>query len=201
MKGEIYKITNLVNGKSYVGQTRIGYKKRMVEHIWTAGRGRSSTPLYKAIRKYGADAFLIELLDVVDEDQLDMAEVNWIEKIRCLAPDGYNATTGGNSRKQYCEESKIKTSEKLKGKKRPPHVVEKIAAALKNRKISADQMRQLHEKNTGSKRTPEQRARISAGRAGKGMSAEGDTNNRKYQREYKRKKTAEKILADMKNDS
>jgi hypothetical protein len=52
MKGHIYLIRNLINGKGYVGQTTKTVTARFSEHRYEAGRGTEYV-LYRAIRKYG----------------------------------------------------------------------------------------------------------------------------------------------------
>lgn len=58
MFGHIYKITNKVNGKAYVGKTTDTVQVRWGEHLKDSKRKRcANRPLYRAIGKYGADAF------------------------------------------------------------------------------------------------------------------------------------------------
>ena len=61
---KIYKITNSINSKVYIGQTAYSLKKRFSEHINRAKSEPSITrPLYNAIRKYGAENFIIEEIE------------------------------------------------------------------------------------------------------------------------------------------
>lgn len=59
MKGSIYKITNLINGKVYIGQTTQPIEKRFKSHCYKDG----CTKLYNAMKKYGKSNFSIELLE------------------------------------------------------------------------------------------------------------------------------------------
>lgn len=102
--GTIYVITNLVNGKQYVGQTNGNYMKRFQEHLKSLTRkDRYNAPLYCAIRKYGADNFKCDLLEIVPFDKLDEREQYWIEKLGTYR-SGYNATAGGQYNKSYYTE-------------------------------------------------------------------------------------------------
>lgn len=83
----IYLVTNLVNGKRYIGKTSQELKDRWYQHCKNAEYGHD-TYLYRAIRKYGADSFIVEKLC----DGLDREEVALIET---LSPE-YNMTRGGD---------------------------------------------------------------------------------------------------------
>ena len=59
--GSIYKITNTVNGKAYIGQTiHDAEKTRIRDHL--NGTGNGSRLVRRAINKYGKDAFTYEIL-------------------------------------------------------------------------------------------------------------------------------------------
>lgn len=54
----IYKITNVINDKVYIGQTVRNLEERMAEHF-----RHDNTVIDKALKKYGKDAFKIEIID------------------------------------------------------------------------------------------------------------------------------------------
>lgn len=58
----IYKITNQINGKSYIGKTNlVSVQERFKEHIYDSKRTRmEKRPLYSAMNKYGSENFKIE---------------------------------------------------------------------------------------------------------------------------------------------
>lgn len=90
----IYVITNLINGKQYVGQT-VRFKERMWEH---ENDPRSQSVLHQAIQKYGADNFTADILEEVDDKNLlDELEIKWIVKLNTFH-FGYNMTKGGDGR-------------------------------------------------------------------------------------------------------
>lgn len=109
MIGIIYKITNLLNNKLYIGQTTQELKKRWNDH---KKRGAKSCPALKAaIGKYGKENFKIEEIDNASTiEELNIKEEYWIKFYNTIAPNGYNLTSGGNS-KLATEETKRKMSQ------------------------------------------------------------------------------------------
>lgn len=105
----IYKMTNMVNGKVYIGQTVRSVEERMLEHY------RHDTILVdKAIQKYGKDNFSVEVIDTAATiDELNAKEQYWIEQYDSITPNGYNQCAGGDNTMGYHhrEESKQKMSE------------------------------------------------------------------------------------------
>lgn len=94
MSGHIYLITNKVNQKKYVGQTRTTIKERYKKHIKTSCT--SNRHLYCAMRKYGIENFILEELEYVEDDnQLDIREQYWINYYNSYY-NGYNETKGGS---------------------------------------------------------------------------------------------------------
>lgn len=72
----IYKITNIVNNKIYIGQTR-NVDDRWYKHNYNALSGRKGH-LYDAMRKYGLENFTIEVIEECDDDIVDDREKYWI---------------------------------------------------------------------------------------------------------------------------
>jgi len=105
--GEIYKITNIVNQKCYIGQAlcspndpkRGGSYKRFNDHISYALKGRDDCPkLCKAIRKYGKEVFIYEVLLSCNQEFLDDYETKFVE-LYDSCNKGYNILPGGQYRK------------------------------------------------------------------------------------------------------
>jgi hypothetical protein len=93
--GCVYLATS-PSGKQYVGITIRTVEARWVEHCREARAGRGYA-LHSAIRKYGDDAFTIEvLLETDDEQALFAREVTEIHERQCVTPLGYNITKGGD---------------------------------------------------------------------------------------------------------
>ena len=96
----IYKITNTVNGKVYIGQS-VHIKQRWKNHkkdaFWENGPDYHY-PLYKAIRKYGYDNFKFEIVEKCEKDELNQREQFYIQQYLSFQRKyGYNQTMGGDS--------------------------------------------------------------------------------------------------------
>jgi group I intron endonuclease len=108
--GIVYRIFNVENGKSYVGQTVRSLEERWKEHLsYVAG---SKRPLYRAMRKHGVGSFVLtKLCDAFSQKELDDAELYFGELFHALAPDGYCLKLG-EGKGRHCEETKLKIREK-----------------------------------------------------------------------------------------
>ena len=91
MYGVVYKITNNISGKSYVGQTKRDVKVRFREHSRC-----KTTILGKAIHSYGIENFSIEIIEKAETRQeLDEKEIYYIKLLNTIKPNGYNQCKGG----------------------------------------------------------------------------------------------------------
>ena len=89
-KGIIYKITNNLNGKIYIGQTTRTIQERFSEHV------KANTKLGRDIRKFEEKNFTVEVIEQCENaEQLNEREIFWIEKFDCKSPNGYNIMKGG----------------------------------------------------------------------------------------------------------
>lgn len=94
----IYKITNEVNNKIYIGKTLLTPEQRFKEHILDSKRNsEEQRPLYSAMNKYGIEKFHISTIEECDPDHLNEREKYWIEYFGSFK-NGYNATVGGDGR-------------------------------------------------------------------------------------------------------
>lgn len=94
----IYRLTNLLNGKKYIGMTKRDCELRLQEHIHEGIRGVSQFPIHQAIRKYGEGNFLFEvLLQTKQRKHIKQLEIDMIvENKSHITQHGYNKTWGGD---------------------------------------------------------------------------------------------------------
>lgn len=114
MASLIYKVTNKVNGKVYVGQTTQSLPQRITEHRSRLNAGERNHKLYLAMRKHGFENFEFETLCcAVDERFLDELEIQFIKEFNSYNR-GYNSSEGGGS---ISPETRAKLSRIFKGRK------------------------------------------------------------------------------------
>lgn len=124
----IYKITNIVNNKCYIGQSA-NLGKRIKKHIDTLlNHSNRNEHLQNAYDKYGPGSFTIEIIEECDESMLDEREIFWIDFYKSYDKNfGYNKTkggTGGNSYLELYSEEELevvsrKKSKNVKGERNP----------------------------------------------------------------------------------
>lgn len=92
----IYKITNSINNKIYIGKTNKTIQQRFQEYIQDSKRERNEKrPLYDAMNKYGIENFYIEQIEECSLEEASEREKYWIEYYNSFKY-GYNATLGGD---------------------------------------------------------------------------------------------------------
>ena len=168
----IYKTTNIINGKFYVGQSLYDDPKYL-------GGGNL---IKKAIKKYGKENFHKEIIDICfSRDQLNEREVYWIEKLDSRNPSvGYNMAKGGPAF-HITEDSKKKISNTLKGKytgensyrygiKLTDQHKNCISESNKGKKISDETRKKISESNLGKVLSLETRKKLSEKHKGKSLS-------------------------------
>ncbi len=108
----IYKVTNKLSGKCYIGQT-----VNKMEQRWSAHkRKKCCTALSAAIQKYGSNAFDVEVLETcLSLEEMDFLEIYYIKFYDSLAPNGYNLHTGGANH-TVSDETREKQSKSHRGK-------------------------------------------------------------------------------------
>lgn len=118
----IYKITNIKNGKIYIGQTKYSVESRFSKHCSNSRSSKESYKrlyLYKSINKHGLDNFKVEPIveGNFNKVMLDELEKHYIRLYNSTNPTkGYNSCPGGNSSTYIrTEEIKERISKKLIG--------------------------------------------------------------------------------------
>lgn len=108
--GVIYKVTNLINGKIYIGQT-INYKRRHKDHLSPRYIKKDNAAYFhKALNCHGEKNFIWEIIDTGSSyEELNKKESAYILQFNSIAPNGYNCNYGGNN-KAFSESSRQKQS-------------------------------------------------------------------------------------------
>lgn len=137
----IYKTTNLINGKIYVGKDCQGNPKYLGSGVY----------LRRAIKKYGVDNFKKEILEICDASNICEREVYWVAKLKSRdLKIGYNITSGGEGIPGYHHTASTKNKMSLHNCMRRAEIRLKVSLA-----------------NKGKTRTEEARRNISLGQLGK----------------------------------
>lgn len=103
----IYKTTNLINGKIYIGKSKYDDNKYL-------GSGKI---LRFAFRKYGRNNFKKEIIDTAETlEELNNKEMYWIKELNSIIPNGYNIARGGEGGDllEYLPDMKVKRNAKFK---------------------------------------------------------------------------------------
>ena len=114
--GYIYKITNNINNKQYIGQTiKKRPSDRFSQHRYAARHPESEKHppyLHKAMAKYGVENFSFEIIEEVENSKLNIREQWWISQLNTLSPNGYNLTIGGEGTQGFSRPQTIEEREK-----------------------------------------------------------------------------------------
>ena len=168
----IYKITNIINQKVYIGQT-IGYiKHRLSSHFHFAKKDKSNNKLSNAIKKHGKENFKIEQIDSAETiDELNQKEIYWINFYNSRIK-GYNIREGGHN-SPCSEETKEKLRQINLGKKASEESRQKMREAAKSKpKRTKETCEKLRIANTGKVFTEERRQNISKANKGRILTEE-----------------------------
>lgn len=126
----IYKITNKINGKVYIGQTIHSLETRWKKHLRCAKNG-VNTHLYQAIRKYGEENFVPEIIcEAKTKSELNILETYYIQEYDSIHL-GYNMVDGGNNNVMFIPE----VSQHHKEVVRSAEIRQKVSEGMK-RKIA-----------------------------------------------------------------
>lgn len=180
----IYKIVNVLNGKTYVGQT-VNMERRLREHA----RGKNpNAAIHLAIAKYGAESFVHEVVCVcANKKAADAVETALIdlwgtrENGYNLAPGGLGTGAGeanhrwGTKHNQKQHEALIRNNKARAGTRLSEERRKIISEQQKGRPRTPAQIAALiatNKKRAGRKATDETRAKLSVARKGKAHTAE-----------------------------
>jgi group I intron endonuclease len=155
MFGIIYKVTNEVNGKIYIGQTIQKLSGRRSHHL-SAARNGVKTAFCNALRKYGSSVFKWSIIErCYSADELNEMEFHYIKQYKILGFILYNMAEGGDSHSGFSHTEAAKTKMRLAHHDRKP--------------ISESTRRKMSKAHKGFRHTEEAKLNMSLAH-----------NNRKY---------------------
>lgn len=132
----IYKITNQINGKIYIGKTTLPIEKRLKRHFYLASK-KINRYLYDAINKYNKENFIIELLEECEYNLANEREIYYINFYNSTNKEmGYNMTIGGD------------------GGRMPEESLKKMILKKTGMKLSEEHKRKISEANKGKNPHP-----------------------------------------------
>lgn len=135
----IYRITNKINGKSYIGKTGMNFGDRWDSHRALLNAGKHDNPhLQRAWNKYGAAAFEFAIVELVsDPAELNDREIKYIADYRNLG-SSYNIHDGGDGGINLGKHLSAETKQKI-GSKNRAHMLGRKATDETKGKMSASQ--------------------------------------------------------------
>jgi len=179
----IYKITNILNYKSYIGKTTKTLNKRWSKHLNRLKYNKDNIYFYNALRKYGIENFTLKTLcECSSWEIMSIMETFMIMVHKThVSEDGYNLTWGGEGMHgfKHLKESKIKMSRSHKG----------LQAGTSNpmygKNHSEESKRKNSESHKGNNHTEEAKRKISDATKGENNPMYG--KKRIFSKETKRK--------------
>lgn len=200
--GYIYKITNTLNNKSYIGvTTKANANDRWCGHKSAIRFGNGCPLLQKAVKKYGEDVFIFQVLIICFNEDVFNFEKEYILKYNTMSPNGYNVAEGGRSGnafmgKHHSDETKKILSQKSIAYHNTPEMLEKHSERAKL-------FNSTHDIGNLMRKSEKWQKALREGRIG-GHSATEEGKNKireSLKRYYEKNKLEENIVIDRKKRS
>lgn len=146
MYGYIYKISNSINTKVYIGQTTKTVEARFRSHLKASTRTKNGQHLYLAMNKYGKDNFWVEQIDTADSrEELNNKEKYWISYYNSIN-NGYNMMDGGNDENPMnSEKVKKKHAQKLSSQEIRDKISKSLSDYRKREGFSVEHKQKIKE--------------------------------------------------------
>lgn len=154
----IYKFTNLVNNKCYVGKS-INLKRRIQGHIKDSKSNKKNKRFYSSMKKHGIENFEVEILieGNFSKSELDQMEITYIRLFKSNERAfGYNLTKGGEG---GIPNKEIREKLSKAAKNRKP-ISEETRQKMKNKTISEEHKEKIRQANLGRKHSEETRQKL-----------------------------------------
>jgi group I intron endonuclease len=168
----IYKITNLINKKSYIGIT-YNFERRKHEHF--NGLNKGCKVLYRSIKKYGKENFDMLIIDKTDSWKgAEDKEKYYIKKLNTKAPNGMNLTNGGEGVQgaKFSDAVRKQMSIDRMGRKATKQAKINMSKAQRGKVMSDESKRKISDSHKGIGHTKETRKKLSIINTGKKLSDE-----------------------------
>lgn len=102
----VYKITNKITGKFYIGVTTKTPDIRWRGHVKSAKQDKIKTRFYESLRAHGEENFIVETLEKCSsKEEMLQREIFWIKELNTLLPSGYNTRKGGADYSLNCNQT------------------------------------------------------------------------------------------------
>ena len=180
----IYKVTNKINGKVYVGQTSLGLKRRKSQHIIDVKNNKSNCYFHNSIRKYGEENFTWMIIEKCKtKNEANLSEEWFIRYLNSYKPNGYNLTFGGEGtlKRKTSQKTRERLSRGVKGwwdkkdsdyRRKWGERISKQNTGKKRQPVSVETREKLRIANIGKKHSEEHKEKISKSLKGRVFSNE-----------------------------
>jgi len=189
--GIIYKATNKINGKMYIGQTIRSLSRRKAVHVSEASIVKDNSYFHNAIKKHGTKNFDWETIDTCNNrKKLNLLEIFYIGYYNTFVGIGYNLNAGGDGNAGFSPsvETRRKLSVASSGKNNPMYGKKHSDETRKKLSVAAIGKRSgKNNPNYGKKHSKETREKISEALMGKCTGEENHNFGKPLSDETKRK--------------
>ena len=184
----VYRITNILNGKIYIGKTKQNPPvRRWAEHTSDSRKENPKMYIHRAMKKYGIENFLFEVIaQYKTHDDLCQGEVAIISQYNSNSREyGYNLTNGGEG-PEWTDERKSQFSEKMKGEgnlffgKKHTEETKQLLSEIRKEEYSNPENHPWY----GRKHTEETKLKISESKIGVFVGDKNAFYGKKTQRRY-----------------
>lgn len=163
----VYCIENNINGKCYIGQS-VNVRRRIRRHIRDIGNLKYVSAITLALAKYGEQSFSYKLLEQCQREELNDKEVYFINKFKCMAPNGYNLTSGGGCPEIISDRAKeLMRNAKLGTKRSAESILKSTASRIETYKNDPDVRKRMSESRKRYRHSAETYKKIGEAQKGK----------------------------------
>jgi group I intron endonuclease len=168
----IYKMTNVLTGDVYIGQTIRPLVSRLKGHM------KAESLVGQAMRNYGTSVFVVTVIDrALTVGELDEKEKFWIRHFDSRSPNGYNQTDGGDTVRHDRPHTEA-AKQKIKAKRATQIITESTKEKMRSWERTEGYKQRLSESQMGHAVSEETKRKISETRIRKGIRHDAETVKR-----------------------